>query len=140
MSLAPHAAYLRAGQKMGDLKFVDTMLKDGLMDAFNGYHMGNTAENVAGKWQLSREEQDKFAAASQNKAEAAQKEGRFKDEIAPFTVKTRKGRHRGRPGRIYPARYDGRSSGEIEAGLLEGRVGDGQAMPRASTTALPRWC
>ena len=91
MSLAPHAAYLRAGQKMGDLKFVDTMLKDGLMDAFNGYHMGNTAENVAGKWQLNREEQDKFAAASQNKAEAAQKEGRFKDEIAPFTVKTRKG-------------------------------------------------
>ncbi len=91
MSLAPHAAYLRAGQKMGDLKFVDTMLKDGLMDAFNGYHMGNTAENVAGKWQLNREEQDTFAAASQNKAEAAQKEGRFKDEIAPFTVKTRKG-------------------------------------------------
>ena len=91
MSLAPHAAYLRAGQKMGDLKFVDTMLKDGLMDAFNGYHMGNTAENVAGKWQLNREEQDRFAAASQNKAEAAQKEGRFKDEIAPFTVKTRKG-------------------------------------------------
>ena len=91
MSLAPHAAYLRAGQKMGDLKFVDTMLKDGLMDAFNGYHMGNTAENVAGKWQLNREEQDKFAAASQNKAEAAQKEGRFKDEIVPFTVKTRKG-------------------------------------------------
>ena len=91
MSLAPHAAYLRAGQKMGDLKFVDTMLKDGLMDAFNGYHMGTTAENVAGKWQLNREDQDKFAAASQNKAEAAQKEGRFKDEIAPFTVKTRKG-------------------------------------------------
>ena len=91
MSLAPHAAYLRAGQKMGDLKFVDTMLKDGLMDAFNGYHMGNTAENVAGKWQLTREEQDKFATASQNKAEAAQKEGRFKDEIVPVTVKTRKG-------------------------------------------------
>ena len=91
MSLAPHAAYLRAGQKMGDLKFVDTMLKDGLIDAFQGYHMGTTAENVAGKWQLNREEQDKFAAGSQNKAEAAQKEGRFKDEIAPVTVKTRKG-------------------------------------------------
>ncbi len=91
MSLAPHAAYLRAGQKMGDLKFVDTMLKDGLTDAFNGYHMGNTAENVATKWQLTREEQDKFATASQNKAEAAQKEGRFKDEIVPVTVKTRKG-------------------------------------------------
>ncbi|MGI3902017.1 MAG: acetyl-CoA C-acetyltransferase [Janthinobacterium lividum] len=91
MSLAPHAAYLRSGQKMGDLKFVDTMLKDGLTDAFNGYHMGNTAENVATKWQLSREDQDKFATASQNKAEAAQKEGRFKDEIVPVTVKTRKG-------------------------------------------------
>ena len=91
MSLAPHAAYLRSGQKMGDMKFVDTMLKDGLMDAFNGYHMGTTAENVAGKWQLTREEQDKFATASQNKAEAAQKEGRFKDEIVPVTVKTRKG-------------------------------------------------
>ena len=91
MSLAPHAAYLRSGQKMGDMKFVDTMLKDGLMDAFNGYHMGNTAENVAGKWQINREDQDRFAAASQNKAEAAQKEGRFKDEIVPVTVRTRKG-------------------------------------------------
>ena len=91
MSLAPHAAYLRSGQKMGDLKFVDTMLKDGLLDAFQGYHMGTTAENVAGKWQLNREEQDTFAAGSQNKAEAAQKEGRFKDEIVPVTVKTRKG-------------------------------------------------
>ena len=91
MSLAPHAAYLRSGQKMGDMKFVDTMLKDGLMDAFQGYHMGTTAENVAGKWQLTREEQDVFATASQNKAEAAQKAGRFKDEIVPVTVKTRKG-------------------------------------------------
>jgi acetyl-CoA C-acetyltransferase len=91
MSLAPHAAYLRSGQKMGDMKFVDTMLKDGLMDAFQGYHMGTTAENVAAKWQLTREEQDKFATSSQNKAEAAQKEGRFKDEIVPVTVKTRKG-------------------------------------------------
>jgi acetyl-CoA C-acetyltransferase len=91
MSLAPHAAYLRSGQKMGDMKFVDTMLKDGLMDAFQGYHMGTTAENVAGKWQLTREEQDQFATASQNKAEAAQKGGRFKDEIVPVTVKTRKG-------------------------------------------------
>ena len=76
---------------MGDLKLVDTMIKDGLMDAFNGYHMGNTAENVAAKWQITRDEQDEFAVASQNKAEAAQKAGRFKDEIAPFTVKTRKG-------------------------------------------------
>ncbi|HVL74295.1 MAG TPA: acetyl-CoA C-acetyltransferase, partial [Beijerinckiaceae bacterium] len=91
MSQSPHAAYMRAGTKMGDFKLVDTMLKDGLLDAFNGYHMGNTAENVASKWQLTRDEQDKFAVASQNKAEAAQKAGRFKDEIAPFTVSTRKG-------------------------------------------------
>jgi acetyl-CoA C-acetyltransferase len=91
MSLSPHAAHLRAGQKMGDMKFVDTMIKDGLWDAFNGYHMGTTAENVATKWQISRDQQDEFALASQNKAEAAQKAGKFKDEIAAFTVKTRKG-------------------------------------------------
>ncbi len=91
MSMAPHCAHLRSGVKMGDLKMVDTMIKDGLTDAFYGYHMGNTAENVARQWQLTREEQDAFAVASQNKAEAAQKAGRFKDEIVPFTVKTRKG-------------------------------------------------
>ncbi|MCG6114692.1 MAG: acetyl-CoA C-acetyltransferase [Mesorhizobium sp.] len=91
MSMAPHCAHLRAGQKMGDLKFIDTMIKDGLTDAFFGYHMGNTAENVARKWQLTREEQDAFAVASQNKAEAAQKAGRFKDEIVPFTITGRKG-------------------------------------------------
>jgi acetyl-CoA C-acetyltransferase len=91
MTMAPHAAYLRAGQKMGDLSFQDTMLKDGLMDAFNNYHMGITAENVAKEWQITREMQDEFALASQNKAEAAQKAGRFDDEILPFTVKTRKG-------------------------------------------------
>ena len=91
MSMAPHAAYLRAGQKMGALEFVDTMIKDGLMDVFNGYHMGNTAENVAKEWQITREQQDRFAVASQNKAEAARKAGRFKDEIAPVSVKDRKG-------------------------------------------------
>ena len=91
MSQAPHAAHMRSGTKMGDFKLVDTMIKDGLWDAFNGYHMGNTAENVAQKWQLTRDEQDKFAVASQNKAEAAQKGGRFKDEIAPVTVPGRKG-------------------------------------------------
>jgi acetyl-CoA C-acetyltransferase len=91
MSMAPHAAHLRAGVKMGDTKFVDTMLKDGLIDAFHGYHMGNTAENVAARWQITREDQDKFATHSQNKAEAAQKAGRFKDEIVPVTVKSRKG-------------------------------------------------
>ncbi len=91
MSMSPHAQHMRGGTKMGDLKLVDTMLKDGLMDAFHGYHMGNTAENVAQRWQLTREAQDTFAVASQNKAEAAQKAGRFKDEIAPVTVKGRKG-------------------------------------------------
>ena len=91
MSQAPHAAHMRDGTKMGELKLVDTMLKDGLWDAFHGYHMGNTAENVAQKFQITRAEQDTFAASSQNKAEAAQKSGRFKDEIVPVTVKTRKG-------------------------------------------------
>jgi acetyl-CoA C-acetyltransferase len=91
MSQSPHAAYLRAGQKMGNFDFIDTMIKDGLWDAFNGYHMGVTAENVAREWQITREQQDRFAVASQNKAEAAQKAGRFKDEIATVTVKERKG-------------------------------------------------
>ena len=91
MSLSTHAAYLRAGQKMGDMKMVDTMIKDGLWDAFNNYHMGQTAENVAAKWGITREEQDEFAVASQNKAEAAKKAGRFVDEIVPFIVKGRKG-------------------------------------------------
>jgi acetyl-CoA C-acetyltransferase len=91
MTLSPHAAHLRAGHKMGDMKYIDTMIRDGLWDAFNGYHMGQTAENVAEKWQISREAQDEFAVASQNKAEAAQKAGKFVDEIVAFTVKTRKG-------------------------------------------------
>ena len=91
MSLSPHVAHLRAGQKMGDMKFIDSMIKDGLWDAFNGYHMGQTAENVANQWQISREAQDMFAVASQNKAEAAQKAGRFVDEIVPFIIATRKG-------------------------------------------------
>ncbi|MCZ8376409.1 MAG: acetyl-CoA C-acetyltransferase [Beijerinckiaceae bacterium] len=91
MTLSPHVAYLRAGTKMGDMKMLDSMLKDGLLDAFQGYHMGTTAENIAAKWQLTREEQDAFAVGSQNKAEAAQKAGKFKDEIIAVTVKTRKG-------------------------------------------------
>jgi len=91
MSMAPHAAHLRNGVKMGDFKYIDTMIRDGLTDAFHGYHMGNTAENIAAKWQISREEQDRFATASQNKAEAAQKAGRFKDEIVPFTISSKKG-------------------------------------------------
>ena len=91
MSRSVHAAHMRDGTKMGDVKFIDTMVKDGLWDAFNNYHMGTTAENVARQWQISREEQDSFAAASQNKAEAARKAGKFKDEIAPVTIKGRKG-------------------------------------------------
>jgi acetyl-CoA C-acetyltransferase len=91
MSQAPHCSHMRDGTKMGDVKFIDTMIKDGLWDAFNGYHMGNTAENVARQWQITREEQDRFAVASQNKAEAAKKAGKFKDEIASVTIKTRKG-------------------------------------------------
>jgi acetyl-CoA C-acetyltransferase len=91
MSMAPHCAHLRNGVKMGNFEMIDTMIKDGLWDAFNGYHMGNTAENVARQWQITRAQQDEFAVGSQNKAEAAQKAGRFKDEIAPVTVKSRKG-------------------------------------------------
>ncbi len=91
MSGAPHCQHLRNGVKMGDYQMIDTMIRDGLWDAFNGYHMGVTAENVAEKWQITRQEQDNFAVASQNKAEAAQKAGKFKDEIAPVTIKTRRG-------------------------------------------------
>src|SRR6201981_800875 len=91
MSMAPHCQHFRNGVKMGDFNMVDTMIKDGLWDAFNGYHMGNTAENVAQKYQITREQQDEFAAHSQAKAEKAQKEGRFKEEIVPVTVKSRRG-------------------------------------------------
>src|SRR5438105_1235601 len=91
MSQAPHCAHLRNGVKMGNVELIDTMIKDGLWDAFNGYHMGTTAENVAKKWQITRQQQDEFAVKSQDKAEAAMKSGRFKDEIAPVTIKSRKG-------------------------------------------------
>jgi acetyl-CoA C-acetyltransferase len=91
MTLSPHAAHLRAGHKMGDMKYIDTMIRDGLWDAFNGYHMGQTAENVAEQWQISRDMQDEFAVGSQNKAEAAQNAGKFDNEVITFTVKTRKG-------------------------------------------------
>ncbi len=91
MSQSPHAAHIRDGKKMGDLGFVDTMIKDGLWDAFHGYHMGQTAENIASRWQITREDQDRFAVASQNRAEAAQKAGKFAGEIAPVTIKGRKG-------------------------------------------------
>jgi len=136
MSQAPHAAYLRSGQKMGDLKFVDTMLKDGLTDAFHGYHMGNTAENVAAKYQITREEQDRFATASQNKAEAAQKAGKFKDEIAPYTITSKKGDEIVvddefiRPGTTYEALAKLRPAfskeGSVTAGNASG-INDGAA-------------
>ena len=106
MSQSPHAAHLRNGQKMGDLGSSTRMIKDGLWDAFHGYHMGQTAENVARQWQITREDQDKFAVASQNKAEAAQKAGKFKDEIAPVTIKSRKGDTVVERGRIHPPRRD----------------------------------
>ena len=96
MSMAPHCAHLRAGVKMGDFSMIDTMIKDGLWDAFNGYHMGNTAENVAREFQITRDQQDEFAVTSQNKAEAAQKAGRFKDEIVPVHDQDAEGRHRRR--------------------------------------------
>jgi acetyl-CoA C-acetyltransferase len=144
MSLAPHAAHLRGGVKMGEMKFLDTMLKDGLIDAFHGYHMGNTAENIAAKWQISREEQDRFAAASQNKAEAAQKAGRFKDEIAAFTVSTRKGDiavvddEYIRPGTTYDALAKLRPAfskeGTVTAGNASG-VNDGAAALVVMTAA-----
>jgi acetyl-CoA C-acetyltransferase len=144
MSQAPHVAHLRNGVKMGDMKFVDSMLKDGLMDAFHGYHMGNTAENVATKWQITREEQDRFATGSQNKAEAAQKAGKFKDEIAPFTISTRKGDivvtedEFIRPGTTYDALAKLRPAfskeGTVTAGNASG-VNDGAAALVVMTAA-----
>ncbi len=126
MSQAPHCMHLRNGTKMGDAQMIDTMIKDGLWDAFNGYHMGNTAENVAEKWQITREQQDKFAAASQNKAEAAQKAGRFKDEIVPVTIKGRKGDVIGRRPTSTPRHGTTvEVAGEAAPGLQQGRHGDG---------------
>ena len=136
MSLAPHAAYLRAGQKMGDLQMVDTMMKDGLIDAFQGYAMGVTAENVAKQYQITREHQDAFANASQQKASAAQKAGKFKDEITPVTVKTRKGetvvaedeyiRHDSSPEMMAKLRPAFAKDGTVTAGNASG-INDGAA-------------
>ena len=136
MSQAQHAAYLRAGAKMGEMKLADTMLRDGLFDAFQGYHMGTTAENVATKYQITRVEQDAFAAASQNKAEAAQKAGKFKDEIVPVTVKTRKGdivvdtdeypRHGASPEGMAKLRPAFSKDGTVTAGNASG-INDGAA-------------
>ena len=121
MSMAPHCAHLRGGVKMGNFEMIDTMIKDGLWDAFNGYHMGNTAENVARQWQITREQQDEFAVNSQNKAEAAQKAGKFKDEITPVTIKSRKGDIVVDSRRISQARHHARCDRQIAAGLRQGR-------------------
>ena len=136
MSLSAHAAYLRAGQKMGDLGLIDTMIKDGLWDAFHGYHMGTTAENVATKFQITREQQDAFAVASQQKASAAQKAGRFKDEIVPVTIKGRKGdtvvsddeyiRHDSTPEMMAKLRPAFSKDGTVTAGNASG-INDGAA-------------
>ena len=124
MSMAPHCAHLRGGVKMGNFEMVDTMIKDGLWDAFNGYHMGNTAENVARQWQITRQQQDEFAVGSQNKAEAAQKAGKFKDEISAGDRQEPQGRHRCRHRRISQARHHARSDRQIAAGLRQGRHRD----------------
>ncbi len=126
MSQSQHSAYLRAGTKMGGVEFIDTMLKDGLWDAFHGYHMGSTAENVARAYQITREEQDRFALASQQKASAAQKSGRFKDEIAPVTVKGRKGDTVVSDDEYIRHDFEHREHGQAAPGLLEGRHGDGR--------------
>ena len=122
------------------MKFIDTMIKDGLWDAFNGYHMGTTAENVATQWQITREQQDEFALASQNKAEAAQKAGKFKDEIAPFTVKTRKGDVVVDKDEYIRARRDDRGDAEAAGPPSPRTAPSPPATPRASTTAPRRWC
>jgi hypothetical protein len=109
---------------MGDMKYIDTMIRDGLWDAFNGYHMGQTAENVADQWQITREMQDEFAVASQNKAEAAQKAGKFDDEVDPLHRQDPQGRHRRRQGRIHPPRRHHGGDAEAAPGLHQGRLGD----------------
>ena len=140
MSMAPHAAHMRAGTKMGDFKLVDTMLKDGLLDAFHGYHMGTTAENVAQHWQLTREDQDRvrgrLAEQGRGGAEGRQVQGRDRalHHLDP------QGRRDRRPGRVHPRRHDHGGRREAQARLLEGRHGHGRPTLRASTTAPPPWC
>ena len=139
MSQAPHCVHLRNGTKMGSTEFVDTMLRDGLFDAFNGYHMGNTAENVAERWQITRDQQDAFAAASQEKTERAQKAGTFAEEIVPVTIRTRRGetvvdtdehpKHGTTVETLAKLRPAFAKDGTVTAG-----------MPPGSTTAPPWWC
>ena len=138
MSLSPHAAHMRAGAKMGDVSFVDTMIKDGLWDAFHGHHMGTTAENVAQKFQITREEQDKFAVASQNKAEAAQKAGRFKEEISSVTLKSRKGDIVIDKDEYIRAGTTLDAVSKLEARLFQGRHGYSWQCFRAPMMVRPR--
>ena len=140
MSMAPHCQHLRQGVKMGAFEMIDTMIKDGLWDAFNGYHMGNTAENVAKQWQITRQKQDEFAVASQNKAEAARKAGKFKDEIVPVTIKSRK-------GDIVVANDEYPKAGvTLEVDLpscarpSKRKAPSPRPTPPASMTAPPPWC
>ena len=147
MSLAPHCMHLRSGTKMGDVQIIDTMIRDGLWDCFNGYHMGVTAENVAEKWQISREDQDAFAATSQQKAEAAQKAGVFADEITPVTIKTRKGedvvaadeypKHGTTPDTLAKLRPAFAKDGTVTAGNASG-INDGAAAVVAMPAAEAR--
>ena len=147
MSLAPHCMHLRSGTKMGDVQIIDTMIRDGLWDCFNGYHMGVTAENVAEKWQISREDQDAFAATSQQKAEAAQKAGAFADEITPVTIKTRKGedvveadeypKHGTTPDTLAKLRPAFAKDGTVTAGNASG-INDGAAAVVAMSAAEAR--
>ena len=123
MSLAPHVAHLRNGRRWATLKLIDTMIKDGLWDAFNGYHMGTTAENVASQWQITRDEQDEFAAASQNKAEAAQKAGKFKDEIVAGHGQDPQGRRRGRARTNISAAPRSTDAAKLAPGLRQGGHG-----------------
>ena len=140
MSLSAHAQNLRGGTKMGDVGLVDTMIKDGLTDVFNGYHMGITAENLAEQYQVTRDDQDAFAVASQNKAAAARAAGRFKDEIAPVTVKSRKGETIVDARRIYPRRRRRRRASPACAPPSRRTAPSPPPTPPASTTAPPRWC
>ena len=139
MSLSTHAQHLRGGTKMGGLELVDTMIKDGLTDVFNNYHMGITAENLAEQYQVTRDDQDAFATASQNKASKARAEGRFKDEIAPVTVKTRKGETVVDATNISATASSGRRSA-ASSRRSRRTAASPPAMPRGSTTAPPLSC
>ena len=140
MSMAPHCAYLRGGVKMGDYAMIDTMIKDGLWDAFNGYHMGTTAENVARDWQITREMQDKFAVASQNKAESGAEGRQVQGRDRSLHGQDAEGRRRRRQGRIHPARHDARDAWQSSGPPSPRTARSRRRTPRGSTTAPRRSC